>query len=516
MTTTAEPTAIDPRVLERRWLILATMCLSLVLVVATVSSVNVAIPSMARELKPSDTQILWIVDAYALVFAGLLLFSGSLGDRFGRKGALQIGLAVFAAASIVCGLADSPSLLIGMRAVMGVGAALVMPSTLSLVVSSFPAQERPKAIAIWVGFAGAGASIGPIMGGFLVTHFWWGSVFFVPTILALITLVGASVVAPTAREPGRPRLDPVGALLSIVGFSSFLFAIIEGPEKGWTDALVITGFVVAALGLGGFVGWERRTPAPMLDMHYFSDRRFAAGTVGITISFFAMFSLFFGLTQYLQYVRGYSPLLAGCSTLPNAIALITISPRSTTISGRIGAKTTVVLGLTLVAVGLSAISFLEHSTPYPVIAACLLVVGSGMALNMPTLSSGIVTALPMHKAGVASAVNDTTREVGGATGIAVVGSVVSAVYRSHAKSALATLPPDAAREAHKNVGRATGVAERMAASGGDGRALLTAVREAFVDGFHTGLRISAALVLVGAAFVAWRLPRTIKADGHSA
>jgi Na+/melibiose symporter-like transporter len=271
--------------------------------------------------------------------------------------------------------------------------------------------------------------------------------------------------------------------------------------------------VVAAIGLGGFVLWERHTPAPMLDMHYFADRRYSSGTVGITICFFAMFSLFFVLTQYLQYVRGYSPLLAGCSTLPNAIALITISPRSTAVSSRLGVKATVVLGMLMVTAGLTTLSFVDGSTPYPVIAVCLGVVGSGMALNMPTLSAGIVTALPMHKAGVASAVNDTTREVGGAMGIAVVGSVVTAVYRDHAKAVLATLPSDAAREARKNVGRATGVAEQMAAGGGDGRSLLAAVRQSFVDGAHAGLRISAALVLVGVAFIAWRLPPAMASDG---
>ena len=397
------------------------------------------------------------------------------------------------------------SFLIAMRALMGVGAALVMPSTLSLVMMAFPPQERAKAIAVWVGFAGAGGSLGPIMGGFLLTHFWWGSVFFVPVVLAVATLIACSVVAPKAREPGRPRLDPAGALLSVIGLSSFLFAIIEGPEKGWTDAVVIGAFAVALLGIGGFVVWERRTATPMLDIKYFGNRRFAAGTVGITLAFLAMFAMFFVLTQYLQYVLGYSPLKAGFAGLPVAVSLIVVSPRSIRLSARIGIKRMVVAGMLTIAIGLTLLSLVGLSTAYLYIALALVVTGCGMAVTTPALSAAIVTALPMHKAGVASAVNDTTRELGGAMGIAIVGGIVTSAYRDQLAPTLAGLPGEAAEQAGKNVGRATRVAEELAAQGGDGT-FLDAVRGAFVDGARVGLRVAAVLILLGAVYIARQFP----------
>ena len=261
MTDVQEQTyGIDPAVYHRRWYILGSLCLTLVLVVATVSSVNVAIPSLARALEPTDTQILWIVDSYALVFAGLLLFAGALGDRFGRKGALLIGLVIFAIASVLCSQSTSPNVLIAFRAVMGIGAALIMPSTLSLLGSVFPNHERAKAIAIWAGFAGAGGAIGPVVAGALLAHFWYGSVFFVAVPIAVIAFVAIFVMAPNSKEQAAARLDPIGALLSVVGLSSLLFAIIEGPEKGWGSALVVLGFVVAVAGLVGFVLWEQHNP----------------------------------------------------------------------------------------------------------------------------------------------------------------------------------------------------------------------------------------------------------------
>ncbi|MEI7548359.1 MAG: MFS transporter, partial [Actinomycetota bacterium] len=325
--TVEELDGIDPKVYHRRWAILATMCLSLVLIVATVSSVNVAIPSLsASSLHPSATQVLWIVDAYALVFAALLLPAGALGDRFGRKGALLIGLVIFAVASAACAFMKDTRALITCRAIMGIGAALIMPSTLSLLQSCFPRRERTKAIATWAGFAGAGGAIGPVLGGLLEEQFWYGSVFFVAAPIAAIAFVASAVLAPSSREPSAHKLDPIGSLLSIVGFAALLAAIIEGPERGWSDTLVIAGFVIAVVGLVGFVSYERRTSEPMLDMKFFRNRRFAMGAMGITVTFFAMFSLFFLLTQYLQYVQGYTPLQAGVRGIPFAVTMVIVSP----------------------------------------------------------------------------------------------------------------------------------------------------------------------------------------------
>jgi MFS family permease len=272
--TTGELGGVNPKMYERRWLILGVLCLSLVLVVAAVSSVNVAIPSIRQQLRPTDSQLLWIVDLYAVVFAGLLLPAGALGDKFGRRGALQIGLVIFGLGSVLSSQADSPAQLLAFRAVMGIGAAFIMPSTLSLLTSVFPPNERSRAIAVWTGFAGAGGVIGTLAGGVVLNSFWWGSVFFVSVPIALLALVLVTVLCPSSKEEVSRRLDPVGALLSVSGFGGLLYGIIEGPEKGWGSVHSIGAFAVAAVALGGFVVWEGRTRDPMLDVNYFRMRRF--------------------------------------------------------------------------------------------------------------------------------------------------------------------------------------------------------------------------------------------------
>ncbi len=500
---------IDPVVYERRWAILATMCLSLVLIVATVSSVNVAIPKLAgSSLNPSDTQILWIVDAYALVFAALLLPAGAIGDRFGRKGALLTGQVIFIVASTACAFMPNATALIACRAVMGVGAALIMPSTLSLLQSAFPRRERAKAIAIWAGFAGAGGAIGPLMGGFLVEHYWYGSVFLVAAPIAFIGLVASAILAPSSREPSAGALDLGGAALSIVGFGSLLAAIIEGPERGWSDPLVIVGFVLAAVCLVGFVFYERREEHPMLDMRFFENQRFAMGSLGISVTFFAMFAMFFVLTQYLQYVQGYSPLGAGVRGLPFAFTMIIVSPRAPKLASALGNKVAVGGGMVVLSIGLTMLSFVQISTSYWYIALCLVITAAGVGVAMPSLSSGIVQSVPLNKAGVGSAVNDTTREVGGAIGIAALGSIVNSVYRDHLASSLAQLPAEAQNIASRNVAGALRVAGGLAATAGPAAAdqFLTTVQQSFVDGIHVSLRVSAAIVLAGALVVAARIP----------
>lgn len=501
--TTADPSPIDPQVYARRHWILAAMCLSLVLIVATVSSINVAIPSLAQSsLAPSDTQILWIVDAYALVFAAFLLPAGALGDKFGRKGALQIGLVVFAFGAAMCSLMSNPNALIGFRALMGIGAALIMPSTLSLLQAAFPPNERQKAIATWAGFAGAGGALGPILGGLLVEHFWYGSVFLVAVPLAAIAFTASSVLAPRSKEEHATPLDPVGAALSVVGFAALLAAIIEGPERGWSDAFVVGAFVVAALGLVGFVLWERRSVHPMLDMSFFAKPRFAAGSIGITFMFLAMFSMFFILSQYLQYVRGYSPLGSGVRTLPFAMGMIVTAPRSPQVVARLGVRRTIGIGGTIAAASMFALSTIDLTTPYLTMALLMLTMAVGVALTMPPLSMGIVQSVPFDKAGVGSAVNDTTREVGGAVGIALVGSIVTTVFRDRLAPAIAALPADLADVANDNVGKAIAVADQSGSS-----ALGVAARNAFVDGAQIGFRVGASLIVATIAVVMWTLRR---------
>ncbi|MEN3273684.1 MAG: hypothetical protein V7636_2445, partial [Actinomycetota bacterium] len=278
---------------ERRWWILGVLCLSLVMVILGNTVLNVAIPTLVKELDASSTQLQWMVDAYGLVFAGLLLTGGALGDRFGRKGALQTGLVIFGIASLVSTQATEPTHLIITRAVMGVGAALVMPATLSLLTNVFPPQERARAIAIWAGLAGAGAAIGPVAGGWLLDHFYWGSVFFLNIPVVVLALVGGKLLVPTSKDPAQPPLDVVGALLSVFGLGSLLYAIIEAPNHGWTGVSTVIGFALALAFLGGFAEWERRSDHPMLDLRYFRDRRFSASSVSVLLVFFAMFGTFF-------------------------------------------------------------------------------------------------------------------------------------------------------------------------------------------------------------------------------
>ena len=512
MTRHAEPTAeeldgIDPHVFHRRWAILATMCLSLVLIVATVSSVNVAIPSLSKSsLRPTDTQVLWIIDAYALVFAALLLPAGAIGDRFGRKGALLTGLVIFASASLASAFMGHATALIACRAIMGIGAALIMPSTLSLLQSAFPRRERAKAIAVWAGFAGAGAAIGPLIGGILLAHFWYGSVLFVSVPIAAIACVASSILAPSSREATAHRLDLFGALLSIVGFASLLTAIIEGPERGWGSGIVVGGFVLAAAALTGFVLHERRTAEPMLELSFFSRPRFAMGSLGISVTFFAMFAMFFVLTQYLQYVKGYTPLTAGLAALPSAVTMIIVSPRAPRVVNRLGLGRAVPGGMVVLAVGLVLLSLAGRGTPYIWVAGCLVMTATGMGTVMPSLSAGILASVPMNKAGVGSAVNDTTREVGGAIGLAVVGSVVNSIYRHQVAGALTELPPELAEIARRNVGKAFQAVGMLGQQDPQAAGVLAGeVRQAFVDGMHTGLRVGAVVVLVGAVVLARRL-----------
>lgn len=506
---------IDSEVYDRRWVILGVLCLSLVLVVAAVSSINTAIPSIRTQLKPTDAQLLWIVDIYAVVFAGLLLPAGALGDKFGRKGALQIGLIVFGLGSVLSSQAPSPNVLLAFRCLMGVGAALIMPSTLSLVTSVFPPDERPKAIAVWSGFAGAGGVIGTLLGGFVLAHFWFGSVFFVSVPIALTALVLVTTMCPSSKGAHDVPLDPIGALLSVIGFGSLLYGIIEGPEKGWTSVHSIGAFVTCVVAFSGFIAWEHRAQHPMLDIRYFKIPRFGAGSLGVTFAFFTMFSMFFLMAQFLQSVRGYSPLMAGILTLPFAVTMVLVSPRGAALSARFEPKRVVVTGLFIMPVGLVLLSLVDASSPYLLLAIGLIVLAGGSGLAIATLSTGIVLSLPLDKAGVGSAVNDTTREVGGAVGIAVIGSILSSHYRSGISGFLANLPPDAAvitETAKRGVSPLDGLV-RAAPSNSALKpfasqldSLLGVARSAFVDGMQIGLRTSAVVVLVVAVIVACWYP----------
>jgi EmrB/QacA subfamily drug resistance transporter len=498
----------------RRWFILGILCTCLVLIVAAVSSLNIAIPSIQRSLDASQTELQWIVDSYALVFAGLLLPAGALGDRFGRKWTLLVGLGIYGVAGIVAAMSDSPTQLIAMRSTMGIGAALIMPSTLSLLTSVFPPHERGKAIAVWAGFAGAGGAIGVISSGFLLEHFWWGSVFFITVPIVAVAMVAIVAVVPNSKDAAGHPLDPVGSALSIVGLVALVFAIIEGPERGWSDALVVGGFVLAAAGLPAFVQWERKTRFPMLDPQYFRIPRFTMSSITITINFFVMFAMFFALSQYFQFVRGYSPLETGFATLPFAVTMIIVAPRGPKVQQWITVRRTIALGLAFVALGSFLLALIGTDTPYVLVLGSVIWLSIGAGLAMPAATTGIMASLPMSKAGVGSAVNDTTREVGGAVGIAVVGSVLASVYRSGIGDAEAMLPANLRDQARDNIGSAVDVGRTVLDGDPAGlRRYLDTIGTAFTDGFNAGMGVASGLALFGALAILKWYPRDVRPAG---
>ena len=499
----AEVDPIDPKVHERRWVILGVLCMSLLIIVMDNTILNVAIPSLMTDLGASNSQVQWIVDSYVLVFAGLLLTTGSLSDRFGRKGALQLGIVLFGMGSIAAALSNSATQLIFTRAFMGIGGALIMPATLSILMNVFrDPKERGRAIAVWAGFSGLGVAIGPMTGGFLLEHFSWQSVFWVNLPIGITALVLGLIFVPTSRDPNQSKLDPIGAVLSFVGLGTLLFGIIEGPGNGWTDPLVLASFAIAIAALGGFITWERHTPSPMLDLSVFKNARFSAGSGTITIVFFALMGSLFLMTQYWQLVHGYSPLQAGVRLVPYAATMMIVAPMSARLVERVGTKRVVLVGLTLVSTGLLLLSTIAADSPYPMVISFFMIMAAGMGMTMAPATESVMGSLPREKAGVGSAINDTTRQVGGALGVAIIGSVVSSVYSTQIGTAASQfgLTPSQTAAAESSLGAAQGVAADL---GNQTAGFLTAASDSFLDALSIGLRISAFVVVI-AAIVAWR------------
>jgi len=489
--------ALDPR----RWWTLAVLCLSLLVIGLDNTILNVALPTLQRDLDASSSQLQWIVDVYMLLFAGVLLTAGSLGDRFGRKRALTAGLVVFGLGSLGSALASSPELLIAMRAVMGIGGAFIMPSTLSILTATFPAHERGKAIGIWAGVSGLGIAIGPVAGGWLIENANWSWIFLVNLPIVVVALIAGRFLVPESRDETAPRLDLAGFGLSFVALTALVWGLIEAPSRGWTDALVMSAFVVAALTLVAFIGWERRAPSPMLDIALFRNPRFSASSAAISLAFFALFGVIFLLTQYLQEVRGYSALEAGLRTMPVAAGLVFGGPLSAKLTERLGIRVVVPAGLTIVAGALYLLTFADATSSYGLIATSLVALGFGMANAMAPATDAIMGSLPEAKMSVGSAINDTTRVAGGALGVAVLGSLLASGYRGDMESALSALPGPAREIAQDSLAGGMAVAERL----GDDQ-LAGVAQDAFVSGMHTAALVAAGVALLGAVVAAVFLP----------
>ncbi len=466
--------------------LLPVIMVALAAVVSAVASLNVALPSVARDTGASQTQLSWIVDAYALVFAALLLLGGAVGDRYGRRRALLVGLAVFGSGSLAAMFVDSPNGLILLRGLLGVGAALVMPATLSTITSTFPAEQRVRAVGAWAGVAGGSAILGLVVSGLLLEQWSWRSVFGVNVVLSVVALVATARVIPESADEAAPSLDVVGALLTVVGLGLTVYAVIEAPLEGWRTAQTLVE-ISAGLGvLVVFVLWELTRAHPLIDPRLFTHRAFSAGVVSISLQFFAFYGFIFLVLQYLQLVRGERPLVAALSLVPMTLTLMpsarTLSPRLT---ARIGSAAGCLLGLVLIVAGLLVLAQLSESSSYWLMLAGLIPLGAGMGLAMTPATAAITEALPSAQQGVGSAMNDLARELGGALGIAVVGSLQQTVYRSDLP--LAGLPADAADQARSSVAAAAHLGATVSGQ----------AHAAFVDGLQTALLWAAAVIAAG-------------------
>ncbi len=491
-------------------LILGSLLLAAFAINLDTTIVNVALPTLVRDLDASTTQLEWIVDAYNLVFAALVLAAGNLGDRVGRKGVLLTGLAIFGLATVVGGLGDSPGWLIAARAVMGLGAALIFPATLSLLTNVFTERgERARAIGLWGATTGVGIALGPIIGGWLLERDGWQSVFFALAPIAALGLLLISLYVPTSRDPGAPPADRPGLVLSTAAMAILIYTIIEAPNQGWDAARSVGGFALAAGLLIAFIALERRAAAPMLDVGLFRNLRFSAASGAVTITFFSLLGFIFLVTLYFQFLKDYGPFETGVRLLPVATLTGITSVLGTSLAVRSGTKLVVAGGLVSLAVGLAWTSTASASTSYLTIAGQMVLIGSGIGLTSAPATESIMGAVPKAKAGVGSAINDATRILGGTLGVAVIGSIYASLYASRLTSGLQVGLPGAANDAaHRSIGGAFGAADQLAGAGqGDvAAALHEAASTAFFDGFQIACVVAAAVAIAGSVFALILIP----------
>ncbi|GAA0898486.1 MFS transporter [Streptomyces asiaticus] len=496
---------------RRRWAILVVLMFSVLVVVLDNSILNVAMKTIASPkptgLGATQSQLEWAINSYTLVFAGLLFTAGILGDRIGRKKVLLGGMAVFGIGSVLAAFSGSPGELIGFRALMGLGAAFVMPATLAILVNVFEREEQAKAIGIWVAAVGLAIAIGPITGGLLLEHFWWGSVFFVNVPIVIAGLIAMVVLVPDSRDPAPGRMDPLGVLLSVVGLVLLVYGIIKGGQLAdFTDAQVLGSIAAGLAVLALFVVHEKRSDHPAIDVGYFRNPAFSAAIAAVALVFFALMGVTFFMVFYTQSVRGYSALESGLLILPLAVAQLIFAPRARLVVERFGARAVCTCGMLLVAAAMSGFLLLGVDTPIVVLEVLFFAQGAGMAHIMPPVTTGIMQALPRQKAGSGSALNNTFRQVGGALGVAVLGSVLSTAYRDRIGDTLAAVPglPDSVqRSAGESVEATMGVAEKL---GPKGQALVGPAQDAFVHAMHITALGSAGVAVLGALVVLAFLP----------
>ena len=505
--TAAGPT--PPARTDRRWLVLPVLCLSVFLVVVDNTIVNVALPTLNRQLGASITSLQWIVDAYSLAFAGLLLAGGGIGDRLGRKGTMQVGLVFFGLFSAAAAAAHSTGTLISARALMGVAAAFIFPASLAILTSIFPdPSERQKALGIWGATSGIAVAFGPVVGGALLEHFWYGSIFLVNVPIVVVTLGAGQALIPRLPKVASHRFDLRGVLLSTAGVTSLVLAIIEGPQWGWASGGTLACFAVAAVLLTAFTVLELRTDGPLLDVRVFRIPRFTGGALSISVAFFSLFGFIFLITQYFQFVKGYSTLSAGVHTLPFAVVAAVATPLAAVLALKIGTRVVVTTGLLLMAGGLVVAAFnSDATTSYrgPIILAMVLLALGLSSITAPS-TEAVMGSVPDEQRGAAAGVNNTTRELGGTLGVAVFGSIFASAYAPRVLSAFRTLPIPAGpkSEAHQSVAAALAVVKHAP------RSVRPYLEHVAFTAFHSGLQTAclagAGVAVVGALAVCALLP----------
>ncbi len=500
---------------SRRWMALAVLCLSLLIIVMANTSLLVAAPAMTRDLGLSGSDLQWVIDAYTVPYAALMLVMGAIGDKYSRRGALLAGLAVFAGGSVAGSLAHSTAAVIAARAVMGVGAAMIMPATLSLLTATFPRGERARAITAWTATSGLAIAAGPLLAGRLLQGHAWGSTFLINVPVAAVAVLAALVFVPPSKADGQGRLDLAGGLLSVVFLGALVYMIIEGPRFGWGPGAV-TAAVVAGAGLVAFVAWELRHPRPILDVRRFGDRAFAGANLAVLLFFLATFGSIYYLTQDLQFVLGYGPLATGVRLLPLAGAVFAGAALTGFLTPRAGMKVTVVLGMVLGTAGILLLATVGDGSGYGDFLAPLILLGVAIGLSVSPCTDTIMGAFPEKQLGVGGAVNDTSLELGGSLGIAILGSILASSYTSGIASAVeGRLPAQAAGTAEESVGGALAVAQRVGATAGprQAQALVTAADHAFTHAVAQTSLVGAVILGAGTVLVALLLPRRTRHAG---
>ena len=509
--TTDELDGIDPSIYSRRWQILATLCASLLLVMIGNSSLNLALPTLAEELSLTSVQLTWIVDIYALVFASLLFTASAMADRYGRKTLMQAGLLVFLAGTIYAGFfAQSGMEVIISRGIMGVGAAFVMPTTLSILNNVFPRKQRARAIAVWSGIAGGGVALGSIASGFLLEHYSWESVFIFSTVVGIIGITFNQWLTPNSHDEHHTPIDWLGGALSTVGLLGLVYGIIEAPAHGLMSNDVLIGLAAGVIGLGSFVWWQLRAEHPMLDMKLFSRAAFSVSALSVTLVFFALMGIFFSMSQVFQLIIGYGAFESSLRMLPLMMLMMVASPFVPNIVKKFGTRWTVTTGLVLVTIAFVVMSQWPTIPSYPQIIASMAIMMTGMALTMTPATTMMMSAVPRNRAGMGSAMNDTTRELGGALGVAILGSILGTAYSNKIAESVTQLPTDVQTIAENSLAGALVIAENL---GPAGAALVNAAKEAWMGGLSNAMLVAAGIVAVAAIISAIWLPHEHK-DGE--